>query len=258
MTAKKKRVYIVGFAPSWVETPWDDMEAERWGLNSLHRVASGRPFDRWFQLHDLNEHHREDHHHIQWLKQAPMPIYMFENHMKGWDIPNALAYPKKEILEHFGPYPYFTNSISWMLGMAIYLGFEEIGIYGVDMAQDAITNGEYSSQRPSCEWLIGWAQGKGIKVHVPDTADLMKTTHLYGAESHNEYIVKLESRINGLNQQKQAHEQQAQQHRDAALQLGGAIENAKWIVRTWVPPRIHVEPPEGLNPFTMEDNDGSV
>ena len=102
-----------------------------------------------------------------------------------------------------------------------------------------------SHQRPSCEWLIGWAQGKGIKVYIPDTADLLKSTHHYGLEDHTPYISKLESRIVHLSQQKVAHEQQAQQHRDAALQLTGAIEDARWIVRTWVPPRSANEPPAG-------------
>ena len=244
---KKSRVHIVGFAPSWVETPWNDLEAERWGLNSLHRVATGRPFDRWFQLHDLGQHHREDYEHINWLKQANMPIYMFAEHLDGWDIPTVVPYPREEILKFFAPYAYFTNSISWMLGLAIMEGFKEVGIYGVDMSQTQ----EYKDQRPSCEYLIGWAQGLGIKVYVPNTADLLKSTHLYGAQEADPFIDKLEARVQMLTQQKSQHDQQAQQHRDAALQLAGAIEDAKWLRTTWVPPRTSnpPEPPEGQEPF---------
>ena len=41
---------------------------------------------------------------------------------------------------------------------------------------------EYHQQRPSCEWAIGLAQGRGIKVYLPAESDLLKTLFIYGYE----------------------------------------------------------------------------
>jgi hypothetical protein len=41
---------------------------------------------------------------------------------------------------------------------------------------------EYQSQRPSCEYFIGLARGKGIEVYVPPESDLLKCMYLYGFE----------------------------------------------------------------------------
>jgi len=43
-------------------------------------------------------------------------------------------------------------------------------------------NSEYSAQRPSCEWAVGIAQGRGIKTYLPSESDLLKTLYLYGYE----------------------------------------------------------------------------
>jgi hypothetical protein len=40
----------------------------------------------------------------------------------------------------------------------------------VDMRADE----EYSYQRANCEYLIGLARGKGIKVHIPEVSPLLK------------------------------------------------------------------------------------
>jgi hypothetical protein len=65
---------------------------------------------------------------------------------------------------------YFNSSVGFMLALAIHEGAEEIAIYGVDMRADE----EYGYQRPNCEYLIGLARGKGIKVHIPDVCPLCK------------------------------------------------------------------------------------
>jgi len=103
---------------------------------------------------------------VQGLNQLPCPIYMQRHHE---DIPNSVAFPIELFREVFGDY--FTCTASYMIAMAIYEGYEEIHIYGVDMAADT----EYASQRPSCEYFIGIAEGKGIKVVIPLDSDLLKT-----------------------------------------------------------------------------------
>ena len=229
-----KRVHIVGFAPTWVQAPWDDTEAEFWGMNALHRLATDKPFHRWFQLHDLDQHHAEDADHRVWLQNAKIPIYMWSHHIDkfGAYIPAAVPYPKDEIVNRYGTY--LTNTVSWMMAYALYLhdigmGIEEVGVWGVDMAQDS----EYEHQRPSVEYFLGLLVGRGIKVIVPPTSDLLKTSSLYGAEE-NLLRGKMEARKAELAQRKTQHEQQVQMHQAAALQMQGALDDTEYYLRTWV------------------------
>ena len=76
-------VYIVGFAPSWNETPWGRPDSHYWGMNALHKLAPPEiRWNAWFQLHDIVEHHRDDaEEHIAWLAAQPMPIFMWAEHI---------------------------------------------------------------------------------------------------------------------------------------------------------------------------------
>ena len=92
------------------------------------------------------------------------------------DIPCSVPFPRFELEEKYGAY--FTNTISWEIALALHIGVDEIHIYGVNMATDI----EYQSQRPSCEYYIGLARGKGVKVYIPPESDLLKAFYSYGFE----------------------------------------------------------------------------
>lgn len=85
------------------------------------------------------------------------------------EYPNAIAFPYDEVIAAIGA-DYFNSSIAYMLGLAIADGAEEIGLYGVDMKASE----EYGFQRANCEYLIGVARGRGIKVYVPEISPLCK------------------------------------------------------------------------------------
>lgn len=165
-----KKLAIVGTAPSSRDlAPYDNEEYELWGLNGLYSyVKFPSNFTRWFELHETAEGH-----YYEWLVRCPLPVYVMHEKV----IPTAFLYPYQEVLEMF-PRKYFTNSISWMIALAIYEGYTDISIYGVDMAQDT----EYSHQKPSCEYLLGYCEGKGINLYIPPESDLLKTPYMYGLE----------------------------------------------------------------------------
>ena len=187
---KKKKVGIIGCAESKTMAPFNDhAEWEFWGVNNLNLTLKG-PWSRWFELHvfdyDGIKYTRRGQadfrgqpvkQYLESLQAMNIPVYM----QRPWDvIPNAVPFPLDLILKTF-PRKYFTNTISWMIALALLEGFEEIGIWGVDMAVSSPLRqqNEYSHQRPSCEYFIGIAEGKGIKVHLPDQCDLLKTRFLY-------------------------------------------------------------------------------
>jgi hypothetical protein len=237
----KPTVYIVGFAPSWELTPWDDSAGEHWGMNALHKVAGSRPWSRWYQLHDVDTHHQNDRdEHVGWLRESRLPVYVWAEHQAALLAEGVLAvpYPKAEVTAMFGKY--FTNTVSWMIAHAIYENRSKIGVYGVDMAQDS----EYNHQRPSCEFFLGWAAGRGIEIEIPPTSDLLKSPFLYGAEDHNPLRVKMEGRLAELRKRRedmqgQLNQLQGQSQNLQAMlhQLAGAEEDTVYWLRAWTLPQ---------------------
>jgi hypothetical protein len=197
----KKKVCIVGFTKhrETAET-LDRDEWEIWGLNELHRYMPVEMFDRWFEIHTLDNLMKDvgGEDHINDLKSFDIPIYMQHHHD---DIPSSVRFPKEELCEALES-EYWTNCPAWMIGWAIALGAEEIAVVGVDMAQDS----EYHTQRTCCEHWLGYARGRGIQVWVPEVSDLLKSVGLYGYEDSGTVLSrKLEERLSWLHEQDNQH-----------------------------------------------------
>lgn len=231
-------VYIVGFAPSWPLTPWETPGAHFWGMNALHKVAPDKPWTAWFQLHDVERHHPNDlQEHLSWMAQSNIPVFMWEEHVAKYGLPNAVPYPREAIVSFFGEY--FTNTVSWMVALAIYQKYQRIGVYGVDMAQDE----EYMHQRPSVEYFLGWAKGAGIDLDIPITSDLLKSPYLYGYNDDGGiFRTKLISRLEELRQRKAEMTTQRDQAQSIILQIMGAEEDISYILRAWSQPNERLSP----------------
>lgn len=150
------KVAIVGLSPtSHHLAPWDDPEWELWGMPwDVDRWK----MDRLFEMHDDPDPRSEGE-----LPEYPV-LYM-----QDAKYPNVTTYPLEEVAATIGG-DYWCSSVGYMLALAIHEGAEEIAIFGVDMKATE----EYAYQRANCEYLIGLARGKGIKVHIPDTSPLCK------------------------------------------------------------------------------------
>lgn len=198
----RDKVAIVGFTDHRQMAMELDDSFEVWGLNELYRYMPIPKFHRWFEIHGREYLCADDEgkKHIEDLKSVlgPIPIYMQRHHE---DIPGSVRFPIQELIEHFGGERaiganYFTNCPAEMIAFAIALGYREIHVYGVDMAQDS----EYGTQRPCCEYWLGRALGMGIKVYVPDMSDLLKTVGTYGYEDAGSVLSrKIQSRIKWLH-----------------------------------------------------------
>lgn len=203
---KKDCVAIVGCADSKNKTPFHLADQyEFWGVNNLHLTIPRAPWSRWFETHQITmlpngqylRRGKPDFRgqpvnlYLQSLQNLGIPIYMQQPlHL----VPNAVRYPLEEILAKY-PRKYFTNTISYMIALALEHGFKRIGLYGVDMAVSSQLRqqNEYGHQRPSCEYFIGIAEGRGVQVDIPDESDLLKTNFLYSFEEHKEdaHIAKI-------------------------------------------------------------------
>lgn len=151
------RVAIVGLSQSSRHlAPWKSPEWELWGLAwDTERYR----FHRTFEMHDRADLEKFYGDRLEaYLEKASYcnRLYTPEN------------YPFDAVAADVGDY--WCSSIAYMLALAIHEGAEEIGVYGVDMRGDD----EYGYQKPNCEYLIGLARGRGIKVHIPDVSPLCK------------------------------------------------------------------------------------
>ena len=170
---KRKKVAIVGFATNTLHlVPWNDPEFEIWGLNQgylhMHRRA-----DRWFELHQPEATADvRDPDYLSWLSNCPIPIYMIQT---SREFPNSVRYPIEKAIA-FGGRDYFTSSPAFMLALAGMEGFEEVHLYGINLA----IGDEYFFEKACAEWWIGYLEGKGVTVYVPKASSLLKQFRRYG------------------------------------------------------------------------------
>ena len=230
-------IYIVGSASHWEETPWGEKDAEYWGMNTMYRSQPLEEFTSWFELHDLQTMYvdypgHDDDEHLAWLGQDHdgIPIYAWEEQLEKWYISQGVPFPKHRILDYFYPWRYFTNSVTWLLGHAITQKPDKIGLYGVDMA----TSKEHRRERPSVEWLLGWAMGAGIEIEMPPSSDLLHVGYLYGAEQANDITEKVRAYIAELGDREDRYLALAQKYRRRADQMIGAKDTLDYIMYAWL------------------------
>lgn len=239
------RVAIVGFADGHRHmAPFDEPDIELWGLNRLHQVLPDKRWTRWFEIHGLVEYYGDDTQHQQFLRDFPGPVYLRPQDMgvaRDWGIVNATPYPVERILSAFPPY--FNNTVSWLIALAIAMEFGEMQVFGVDMAQDTLMQAEYSQQRPSCEFFLGLAAGRGVKIVKPPGSDLLISSHLYGFDDGGPYIAKKKARLVEVGNRKESIRDQMQRHQAEAAklqslinQLDGAMQEIQYDIRNLTTP----------------------
>lgn len=249
---EKSKCYIIGCAGSKDIVPWDDPDAEYWGVNNLYGVTlKGAHFDRWFEIHNiwfdpakrcLVRRGSKDFRgqlvpdYMKGLTALGIPVYM----QKFWPdmVPNSVPYPLQELIAFFKEKGlshdisrYLTNTISIEIALAIMEGFSEIQVWGVDMAVGT----EYQHQRPSCEFWLGIAAGMGIKIYIPDEADLLKSRFIYGFEEpmQTAFNAKVNKMIGDMQGKLGQLQSKIDADKTAANQYIGAIHGAKEIAKIW-------------------------
>lgn len=224
------KVCIVGKATSSRHlAPYDDPSWSVWVLSDNYQYCPR--WDKWFELHSIEEG-RQRWRSGYWETMLANQERLVIQHEHP-DLPKATVYPIDTVLEQFGDY--FTNSVSYMLAYAILAGATEISLFGVDMAMSDPArgnNGEYEHQRPSCEYMIGVAIGRGIGVTIPDQSDLMKCHRLYAFESHRGTLFqKSLARVQELTQRANSAAQREEQAKYERISCQAAAENMKYWYR---------------------------
>ena len=178
-----KRLAIVGSHPATrANAPWHDESFEVWLFNE----AAMKPevYKRWdavLQIHkeevyaSLTNWVNKDH--WEWLQQDHGPdkrIWMQDVDPR---VPNSVRYPLEEVLA-LVPYHYLRSSPAIALALAIYLGYQEIWLYGSELTSST----EYAYQATNYAFWIGFAHGRGIDLHLECWQSEFHEQPLYGYE----------------------------------------------------------------------------
>lgn len=163
-----RKIAIVGKAASVAFAPWHDPEWEIWGMPWFQCPRITRLFEPHAQV--VADTFTGPESDAAWLpeyrKRYPdVPVYCDPSRMHVFD--NAIEYPLAEI-KKFLPIAYLETTISYEIALALYEGVDEIGLFGIHMMGRA----EFVWQRPSVTYLIGLAQGMGVRVTIPPGSPL--------------------------------------------------------------------------------------
>ena len=136
-------------------------EGERWGINNIIRA---KPVSRVITSDPADDITVVETRKL--AEESNTPFVGQEN------------YPLKEIIKEFGT-DYFSCTLAYAIALAIYEGYQEIEIFGVNWDDTE----EYNDQRAGIDFWCGFAKGRGVKITIQGTrAQAMQTRNglLYG------------------------------------------------------------------------------
>lgn len=146
-------------------------------------VSPRRKFDKLFAFDEALEKEYTD----GMKRYAPLV---------SWQPYADIKFPLEEVIAHFGT-RYFTNTVCYMLGYAVFLNIPLIKIYGVDTSFGA----PYAQENRGVEYWLGRAQERGLSLYVHPESHLLRTISgaLYGETDHCNMMMQLNERINLIN-----------------------------------------------------------
>ena len=164
--------------------PWNDDSFDIWTISHHAHAEWCKRFDAVIEIHERSFYISgyKDAEYFEWLKDIDQPVYMIDVHA---EVKNAAQYPLEEIKEKLlanitvsgKQVENFCSSADYTLALAIYKGYKEIDIYGIEMAHSS----EYKNQQSSFTFWVGVAIASGIKVNINCTSGLFNKP-LYGRQ----------------------------------------------------------------------------
>lgn len=185
---KNNVVCIVGSGYAWDSCVFRDPNKDYWTLNNMYSAPVGPDvFDEWFQIHrpgsglgSVDEAAMR-----AFLSNWKKPCWVQKDWGDDLIVTNPWIYPIKEVIETYCPkdvnevnYPYFTNSIDYMICLAMLRNYKEVHLHGVEFI--AGCDDEYYQMRQSINFYIGQAQARGVKVIIQPHSSLLKGPYWYG------------------------------------------------------------------------------
>jgi hypothetical protein len=182
VTPRRRKVAFGGAGESLQRIPWCDTAWEVWGINNFWNAMRDPDdhlrADRWFELHPPTPG-IQDEHDMHWLRTCPVPIYTTEPFP---DNPNAVVFPVDDLAKRYRDY--FSCTFAYQIALALAEGFEEIALHGLQLAYG--TQREATVERACVDWWLGYAEGLGVRVTIPESDFVAKHWYRYGFDYTNE------------------------------------------------------------------------
>ena len=150
-----RKAAIIGTGPGRRSAPWGDLSWCKWAINEIWQPE----LDRHYELHPMSVQSERD---LAWLAQCPTPCYVLNLAECDGKVKNAVQYPIQRVLAMPGARDWFTSTFSYQVALAILDGFEEIGLWGVDLRLGSPR--EQTVEWAGLSWWLGYAAGRGMKV----------------------------------------------------------------------------------------------
>jgi len=233
----KKPLCIIGTAETSKDAPYDlklegedDYMYDIWGINTALTKPDVTRMDVCFEMHPKR----------YW---GQLPVQQRLNGFEGRVImqehtdliPKSEAYPydeikKKYYIDAMGENLYVTNTITWIILMALEAGYTDISLYGIHMSH----NTEYAYQRASCSWILGiihgWIlDGKPYKLYIPSESELLKAEYEYGYDEPTKMMEYLKGRQAGMRAGIDQADSQIRSLEISKWKTEGALSEAKLI-----------------------------
>lgn len=166
---RRTKVAIIGAGSGRGEAPWSDPSWVCWGLNEIAQ----RRATAWFELHPARVQNAAD---MRALRMLQVPCYVLD--LEEWEsgaISHPVRYPIQRVLAA-GLRDYFACTFAYQIALAITDGFEEIGLWGVELFRGSPR--ERLIERACVEYWLGVAEGRGLR--VTEDSRLAHQTARYG------------------------------------------------------------------------------
>ena len=175
ISTAQRRIAIVGAGRGRENAPFVD---PTWCVTALNEIASPR-FDIHFELHPRSVQSEWD---FRCLRDISTPCYVLDpDEWAPGEIQRPVRYPLESIMQTFRR-KYFTNTFAMEVALALWLGYQEIGLWGCGLFEG--TSRERLVERACLDYWIGRAEGMGVRV-VEDSM-LAYQPFLYGKDYHDE------------------------------------------------------------------------
>jgi hypothetical protein len=173
--SKIKSVAIVGLGNSFSEFILAKMRSEKfgeiWAINSMSGIIY---HDKCFMMDPASRF-------LDTPNAGKQTNIMAERLTAKLDIPifscvldercpDVVEFPLQEVVQKTG-YAYLNNTVSYSIAYAISQKVTDIHLYGIDFTHKAVNFAE--AGRACCEFWLGIAISKGIKIHIAHNSSLL-------------------------------------------------------------------------------------
>ena len=198
-----KKVAIVGSQElTRGNAPFDDPEFEIWSISDWICSDWLKRCDRLLEIHQPGQYmnHPRTPNYWEKLQEVDIPVYMYP--IADPRLKNPILYPLDVIKnmmkggQNLGEMQPLNHSVAYLIALAIHEGYDQIDIYGVELAGDT----KYLVQQSMFSFWVGFALGKGIKVNVACSQGLFNKP-LYGLEDTTQRE-KISSLVESVKKQK--------------------------------------------------------